>query len=76
MRMRQPDLGAAFLEQRGQPGTAIQHLRRDTADAASALVARQGFNCRHAYTIKWRRTSGRSRSAAGPECMISPRSMM
>jgi hypothetical protein len=39
MRVRQPDLGASLLVERGEPRPAIEHVRADTTDAAGALVA-------------------------------------
>ena len=40
--MRQPDFCAALLEQRIDPGLVIMGLRRESANAAGALVTGQG----------------------------------
>ena len=52
------------------PRTAQSHR------AAPRSCKRPASAGRIVHTIRCRRTSGRSRSAAGPECRISPRSMM
>ena len=79
VRVGKPDLGAALLIEAGDPRPAVANGRDNAALAAGALQGRRNGCDReraHAHTIRCLRTSGRSRSLAGPACMISPRSMM
>jgi len=70
---------AALLIEAGDPRPSVANGRDNAALAAGALQGRRNGCDReraHAHTIRCLRTSGRSRSLAGPACMISPRSMM
>src|SRR5690606_20229398 len=71
----QTDLGAALLVERAQGGAPVSRRDGDPALAASALQNRDSRYRHHAHTIRCRRTSGRSRSLAGPAWWIAPRSM-
>ena len=52
----------------GGSGPHVARGDRDAARATGTLQNRDSRDCLHAHTIRCRRTSGRSRSLAGPEC--------